>query len=704
MDVRSRKNKNAAIEICLREFQGKVMRVSELWLKKYLSLPHSIAAIGEQLTNAGLEVDGIEKSADQKQDILTLKIPPNRGDCLSMEGIVREIALLNQQSFHEAPIALIKPDIHDVMGVKVESPVLCPRYVGRIISDIKPNTKTPEWIKERLEWAGLRSISLIVDLTNYVMLEMGQPLHAFDLAKIQGHIEVRLAKPAETLVLLDEKEITLDPETLVIADINGPLAIAGVMGGLESGVTEASYSVFIESAYFNPVSVRLSAKRFGLMTDASYRFERGIDPELQIRAIERMTSLLLECSSNAKAGPIIEVKSDSHLPKNPEISLRLKRIESILGKQHDAKIVQDILQRAHLTVEQNESNFLVTAPSFRHDIQLEIDVIEEIARIIGFTEIPSLIPISPFQYIAIPEKKIPKERLKQILVDRGYSETINYSFIAPKWQNLLQVPESIVLKNPLSIEMSMMRMSLLPGLLQAVQHNQRRQLLRNRFFEMGNVFLKEKGERVEKTFLSGISTGSRFKEQWGSITTATDFYDIKQDVEALLSLTKRADMFQFVPANHPTLHPGQSASIIYNDRELGIIGALHPQLLKTLDLLEPVFVFELEWSLFSERALSTFQPLSKFPAIRRDIAVLVDTAVFASTLKSAIVKCAGEWLQDVSIFDVYQGKGIELGKKSIALGLVLQHPSRTLIDTEVAALVEQVLTMLSTEFKATLRE
>lgn len=683
------------------------MRVSELWLKEYLSIPHNMHDVGEKLTNAGLEVDSVETMTDPSQSILTLKIPPNRGDCLSMEGIVREIALLNQQSFKETPIALIKPSTDTIMRVEIKSPELCPRYVGRVVTNIDPNIETPKWMKDRLEWAGIRSISLIVDISNYVMLELGQPLHAFDLAKIEDFIQVRLAKPQEKLTLLDEKEITLDLETLIIADKKGPLAIAGVMGGLDSGVTNHTTDIFIESAYFNPVSVRLSAKRFGLMTDASYRFERGVDPELQIRAIERMTSLLLECSK-AKAGPILEVKTDNLIPKNPSIALRLKRIQSILGTEVSVSKLKDLLQRAHLNVETKSSELtselVVTAPSFRHDIQLEIDVIEEIARVLGFDEIPSAIPVSPFRYIDMPEGKIPKERLKQILVDRGYSETINYSFITPKWQEWLQVAESVLLKNPLSLEMSMMRMSLLPGLLQVVQHNQRRQFLRNRIFEMGNCFLQEKSQRIEKMLLSGVCTGTRFKEQWGGDNRPLDFYDIKQDVQALLKETKFADAFEFKPEKHAVLHPGQSATILYRDQKIGILGALHPQLLKQLDLLEPVYVFEIDWSALSESQPATFSSLSKFPAIRRDIAILVGTDVFASALKSAIVKCAGEWLQDVSIFDVYQGKGIEPGKKSIALGLVLQHPSRTLVDSEVNELVQKVLSMLSTEFKATLRE
>jgi phenylalanyl-tRNA synthetase beta chain len=687
------------------------MKVSELWLRSFIETSLSISEIAEKLTNAGIEVDSLEYIDDPqtKQGVLTLKIPPNRSDCLGMEGIARELSLLTKTPYKPITVTDLTAKINETIPIHLDACDLCPHYLGRIIKNINPGRKAPSWMKERLELAGIRSVSAVVDILNYVMIELGQPLHAFDLDTLNNQIMVRLSTPGETIQLLNEQTIALEVGTLVIADKKEPHAIAGVMGGLKSSVTDKTTNILIESAYFNPIAIRLAGQRYGLRTDASHRFERGVAIDLQKRALNRATQLLLEIMGG-EAGPVMEERNEAALPTKPEIVLRNARIAMLLGLCPEEAEILDILKRAEMKAEVQEGGFRVSPPHHRQDIALEVDLIEEVARVYGYEKFLPKNITGTFEFFAMPETKISVPLLKKTLIERGYFESITYSFIDPKLIEIfypLQKP--YLLANPISSDMAAMRPSLWPGLLQAVQYNQRRQQLRVRLFEIGDCYSESEGKSQEKSVIAGISTGSYYPEQWGVKNRQQDFYDIKGDVEALLSRvagltgTIELDSIQFQPLVHPALHPGKAAKIIHKGQSLGIVGALHPRIMQALDISNPIFVFELELTQLKGR-IPEFRDMSKFPGIRRDIALVVDHHLFVEEIKSAIVRCVGPWLREVAIFDVYQGAGIEPGKKSVALGLILQHPSRTLVEEEVTDKVQEVITMLGKQFHAILRE
>lgn len=708
------------------------MKVSVSWLKTLLDLSISADILASQLTNAGIEVDSIEKisnianqdtsrgkdnkSGNSGEDenaventVLTLKIPANRGDCLGMEGIAREVAVLNVLSFTGIDIIPCLPQIQNTFAINIEAKEACPRYVARIIQNVNPNAETPSWMLKRLEEAGLRSVSAIVDIGNYVMLELGQPLHAFDLSKITEEIQIRFARPKESITTLDSKNVLLDDQTLVIADREKPLAIAGIIGGLDSAVSATTRSILLESAYFSANSLRRSAKRLNIRTESSIRFERGIDPHLQVRALERATQLLLEIVGG-NAGPMMEQVDTLQLPQAPKIMLRLTKVKDVLGIC-PVEEIQDILTRLGMKIIPTGIGLEVIPPSFRVDINREVDLIEEIARIYGYDRIPTANPWAGFEFIPIPENKLDENRFKQTLVDRGYYEAITYSFLSAELINQVLPATSLslsssllTLANPISEELAVMRTSLWPGLLKAVQYNQRRSQIRLKLFETGLCFSKQSdGTLLQKEWIGGVGSATVAHEQWGVKTQNLDFYDIKSDVEALLALTGRRD-YHFIAAEHEALHPGQSAKIMLGEETLGCLGALHPRLIKSLELQGPLFLFEIDLSLLSQKLIPQFQELSKFPVIRRDIAILVDKTVLAADLKSAIVNRAGSLARDVVVFDVYQGKGIPADRKSVALGITLQHPTRTLVESEVNDLMQQVIQELSQTFRATLRE
>lgn len=682
------------------------MKVSELWLRSFIETSLSISEIAEKLTNAGIEVDSLEMidtDPKTKQGVLTLKIPPNRSDCLGMEGIARELSLLTKTPYKPVIVADATAKITDKFPIELKASDLCPQYLGCIIKNINPGILTPVWMKERLELAGIRSVSAVVDILNYVMLELGQPLHAFDLNTLNSQIIVRLSTSGETIQLLNEQTLELEAGTLVIADKIQVHAIAGVMGGLKSSVTEKTTNLLIESAYFNPIAIRLAGQRYGLRTDASHRFERGVATNLQKRALNRATQLLLEIVGG-DVGPIMEERNAALLPTRPEVVLRNSRIAMLLGLCPKESEILDILERAEMKVTTQEGGFRVSPPDHRQDIALEVDLIEEVARVYGYEQFLPKNIIGTFEFFAMPETKTSVPLLKKTLIERGYYESITYSFIDPKLIEIfypLQKP--YLLANPISNDMAAMRPSLWPGLLQAVQYNQRRQQPRVRLFEVGNCYSESEGKSQEKSVIAGITTGNYYPEQWGVKNRQQDFYDIKGDVLALLTGMAESDSFQFQPLDHPALHPGKAAKIIQNGQSLGVVGALHPRIMQALDITSPVFVFELELTALKCR-IPEFRDVSKFPVIRRDIALVVDHHLFVEEIKSAIVRCVGPWLREVAIFDVYQGPGIEPGKKSIALGLILQHPSRTLVEEEVTDKIQEVITMLGKQFRAILRE
>jgi phenylalanyl-tRNA synthetase beta chain len=636
---------------------------------------------------------------------IEVDLTPNRGDCLSVAGLAREVGALYDAVVTRPQVAVV-PAVHDeVRPVEVIASAACPRYLGRVIRNVDLSRPTPLWMVERLRRSDVRSIDAAVDITNYVMLELGQPLHAFDLAEINGGIRVRMAEDGEKLVLLDGQEVSLRADTLVIADHQRALAIAGVMGGEHSGVSATTRDIFLESAFFDQIAVAGKARSYGLHTDASHRYERGVDWQLAREAMERATGLLLEITGG-EAGPVIETVSDEHLPSVEPIILRAERIEQMLGMKMDAAEIERLLTALGLTVAPHASEqWRVGVPSHRFDITLEVDLIEELARLHGYNRLPVRYPQARLAPQPRAEARSDLPALRRLLVARGYQEAITYSFIDQKWFELFSPGvEPLLLANPISADMSAMRSSLWPGLVKSLQHNLNRQQDRVRLFESGLRFVGQLEGLKQEPMLAGVICGSRLPEGWAQGREAIDFFDVKADVEAVLGFAGAQDHFRFVPGSHPALHPGQTARIERDGREVGYVGALHPELSKTLGLDRAVFVFELVLAEVAVGRLPKFQELSRFPEVRRDLALLADRDVSATALLDVIRENAGEWLTDLRLFDVYQGKGIDPLRKSVAVGLTWQHPSRTLTDDEVNASTQQILTSLEERLNATLRK
>ncbi|SFX51608.1 phenylalanine--tRNA ligase subunit beta [Marinospirillum alkaliphilum] len=640
--------------------------------------------------------------------IFDVDLTPNRSDCLSIAGLAREVGVLNRIAVTQPVLNRVAPQIDDQPQITLEAPVACPRYLGRILRGINIKAATPLWMQEKLRRSGIRSIDPVVDVTNYVMLELGQPMHAFDLAEIDGVIRVRMAQPEEKLTLLDGSELTLKPETLVIADNSKALALAGIMGGEHSGCSPETRDILLEVAYFDPLSLAGKAREYGLHTDASHRFERGVDFQLQQRAMERATELLLQLVGG-QPGPITEAVANEHLPVRQPVKLRKDRLEQLLAiRLPDAEVV-DILTRLGMVIEDQGDAWLAAVPSYRFDISIEVDLIEEVARVYGYDNLPVRAPSAAMLIQNRPESEVSLRRIRNLLTSRGYQEAITYSFIDPKWSQAFD-PERqpIALANPISADLAVMRTSLLPGLAKALSYNQKRQQPRVRLFETGLRFIREGETTVQQPMLAGLISGSRHPESWTGKTESVDFFDIKGDFEALLSLTGDLANWQFRTASHPALHPGQSAEILHRQQDgswqsVGWIGALHPQLCKDLDLRGQTLVFEVVQEAVMQGRVPRFGSLSRFPEMRRDLALLVDASQPVGELLQEAWNQGGEWLQKVTLFDVYQGQGIAEGKKSLALGLTWQHPSRTLTDDEINSQVNQVVTAFSQGFAAELR-
>ncbi|RRV05259.1 phenylalanine--tRNA ligase subunit beta [Pseudomonas sp. v388] len=636
---------------------------------------------------------------------IEVDLTPNRGDCLSVAGLAREVGALYAADVTRPQVASVAAVHDEVRPVEVLAPAACPRYLGRVIRNVDLSRPTPLWMVERLRRSDVRSIDAAVDITNYVMLELGQPLHAFDLAEINGGIRVRMAEEGEKLVLLDGQEVSLRADTLVIADHQRALAIAGVMGGEHSGVTAKTRDIFLESAFFDAISVAGKARSYGLHTDASHRYERGVDWQLAREAIERATGLLLEITGG-EAGPVIETVSEQHLPSVAPVTLRASRVEQMLGLIIENAEIERLLNGLGLKVSgSGEGQWSVEVPSHRFDISLEVDLIEELARLYGYNRLPVRYPQARLAPQANPEAKGDLPELRRLLVARGYQEAITYSFIDPKWFELFNPgTQPLLLANPISSDMAAMRSSLWPGLVKALQHNLNRQQDRVRMFESGLRFVGQLGELKQEPMLAGVVCGSRLPEGWAQGRDAVDFFDVKADVEAVLGFAGALDDFTFTAGQHPALHPGQTARIERDGREVGFLGAIHPELSKTLGLDRPVFVFELVLAEVATGRLPKFYELSRFPEVRRDLALLADRDVAASAVLDVIRENAGEWLTDLRLFDVYQGKGIDPHRKSLAVGLTWQHPSRTLNDDEVNATTLAILTSLEERLNATLRK
>ncbi len=635
--------------------------------------------------------------------LIEIELTPNRGDCLGMEGIAREVATLNRREFRPLPVDTVPPVLDATFPVTLLDPADCPRYVGRVIRGVDPTAETPLWMKERLRRAGARSLGPLVDVTNYVMLELGQPMHAFDLGRLTGGIEVRRARPGDRLELLNGVVVEPDGETLLIADHNGPLALAGIMGGEISSCTDATRDVFLESAFFAPASIAGRARRHGLQTDSSYRFERGVDPQLQRRAAERATRLLIDIAGG-QPGPLIEAISPEHLPAEPAIRLRPERIRKLLGLDIPATDVEEILRRLGMAVAVEVDHWLVIPPSSRFDLRLEADLIEEIARVHGYDRLPGNRPLTRLEMLPVPEGRVALIRVRETLVQRGFQEAITYSFVDPAFQERLD-PERqpLALANPISADLAVMRTSLWPGLLKTLIYNQKRQQTRIRLFEHGLNFIPAAAGLRQEPYLAGIAAGTALPEQWNVPARPLDFFDLKADVEALLALSGEPEAFTFIAAGHPALHPGQSARIERAGAVVGWLGALHPRVARDLDVEGDTFLFELRLDGVQTARTPMFRELSRFPASRRDLAIVVDESVTVRAIQDCIHRHGGERLREAWLFDVYRGKGIAEGKKSLAFGLILQDFSHNLTDSVVEETVSGIIAGLAGQFGATLR-
>lgn len=636
---------------------------------------------------------------------IELGLTPNRGDCLSLTGLAREVGAIYGVPATSVACDPLAPTHAETRPVEVLATHACPRYLGRVISKVDLSKPTPLWMIERLRRSDIRSIDAVVDITNYVMLELGQPMHAFDLNEIKGGIRVRMAEAGEKLVLLDGQEVTLRPDTLVIADHQRALAIAGVMGGEHSGVSAQTTDLFLESAFFDNVAVAGKARSYGLHTDASHRYERGVDWQLARAAMERATALIVQIVGG-EPGPIVEAASEADLPKIAPIELRIERIEQMLGMRFESSEVERLLGALGLGVSaQGAGQWSVTVPSHRFDISLEVDLIEELGRLYGYNRLPVRYPQARLAPQARNEARAELPALRRLLVARGYQEAITYSFIEPKLFELFSPGVTpLALANPISAELSVMRVSLWPGLIKTLQYNLNRQQNRVRLFESGLRFDGQLEALKQEPMLAGLISGARFPEGWAQGKETVDFFDAKADVEALLAAAGAQDEFRFVAATHPALHPGQCARIERDTELVGYLGALHPELARTLGIEQPVYLFELSLALLVKGKMPAFSELSRFPEVRRDLALLVDRQIEAQTLLDNIRQHAGKELSQLTLFDVYQGKGIDPQRKSLAVGLTWQHPSRTLNDDEVNAIMQSILSSLEQRFNATLRK
>ena len=635
---------------------------------------------------------------------IEVDLTPDRGDCLSVAGIAREVSAINALPLTPPVVDAVAPASDDRFPVTLDAPAACPRYVCRIVRGIDPAAETPLWMKERLRRSGIRAISPVVDVTNYVMLELGQPLHAFDLAELDREIRVRMARPGETLTLLSGEALELRDDTLVIADATKPLALAGIMGGEHSGVSAQTRDILLESAFFTQQAILGRARSYGQQTDASHRFERGVDPELQVRAVERATALLVAISGGVP-GPVAEAAAPAHLPVRTPIHLRRERIGRILGVSVDAAAVEDYLTRLGMSVSRAGDGWDVVPPASRFDVAIEVDLIEEVGRIYGFAAIPAARSLTRAGMHAPAEAAFDLERSKAVLVDRDYQEAITYSFVHPSIQQLLDPGQApIALANPISAEMSVMRTTTWAGLLGALAHNQARQQDRVRLFESGLRFIQQDDNIKQEKTLSGVVCGAASAEQWGHPGRPVDFFDVKGDVEALLARGGIAGAIEFRAAAHPALHPGQCADLVRGDRVVGRLGLLHPDVERRLDLTGPVYLFEIYLEALADGQLPVFAPLSKFPSIRRDLAIVVDRGLPFARVRDCVQRAAPAIVKEILLFDVYTGERIDSELKSLALGLILQDSSDTLTDQRVDAAVSGIVQALASELNARLRD
>ncbi|EIM39265.1 phenylalanyl-tRNA ligase subunit beta [Acinetobacter sp. HA] len=678
------------------ESQGMLCGASEI------DLEDKIDGLLELPNDAPVGVN-IREYLDLDDNVIDISITPNRGDCFSIRGIAREIGVINQLPVTAPEIQEVAATIADEKKVVVSTEG-CPRYLGRVIKNVNTKAPTPEWMERALARSGIRQHSILVDITNYVLIELGQPLHAFDGGKVQGAVHVRQATAGEKLVLLNEQEVELNEKVMVIADDEKALAIAGIMGGLSSSVTDATTEIFLESAFFAPLHIAGRARSFGLHTDASQRYERGVDFELPVMAMHRASQLIAELAGG-EFGPITVAENPAVLPRREAIELEQAQLDQLLGYKVESDFITDALTRlgCEVTVKA-EGQWSVVPPSHRYDMAIYQDLIEEVARIHGYDNIQISLPVIDVK-LAKYQDQFEVAQLRQTAVTLGYQEAISFSFADLKLEKQLNpAVNPLALANPISSDLAVMRSTLLSSLIPCVQYNVNRQQNRVRFFELGLRFDYQDAASIHDlkqipTFAL-IATGSRINESWHGKPQPMDFFDFKGDVEEILAAARLN--VEYVRSERAWLHPGQSAEIMVNGQSIGYLGRLHPSLEDELDL-AITWVAELDQKAVLQTYVSNFTELSRFPSVRRDIALLISDKINVSEIQRLIEKTGGELLESNWLFDVYTGQGVEEGKRSLAFALLWQHPTRTLEDAEIKSGMDNILQVLENTYQATLR-
>lgn len=665
----------------------------------------------------GSESDGIMELADDApvgealtaylnlpDTVFDIDITPNRGDCFSVLGVARDVAALTGKRLLAPEMTPVIPATDTTYAVDRPVPEACPRFAHCVVTGIDANATSPLWMTERLRRSGLRAIHPVVDVTNYVMLELGQPLHAYDMDKLDGPIRPRFAEKGERVTLLDEREIELHPDTVIITDDSGPIGMAGIMGGLSTMVTEETVNVFFEAAFWPQDVMAGRARSYGMHTDASVRFERGVDPAGQLRAVERAVELLVGIAGG-EAGPACDEIDEHLLPQRSSLSLTAKRLAQVLGADIPGDEVTEILTSLGFAVTAEDGRWQATAPSYRFDIAIEDDLVEEVARIYGYDRIGESTAYAQMPLAEVAETSVDIDRAADALAARDYHEVITYSFVDESLDALVSgEPSTLALSNPISSEMSVMRASLWSGMLQSAASNVARQQERVRVFEIGNTYHGSLEAPKEVTRIAGVALGDKHDVHWSSSAQSIDFYDIKADVEMLLSMAGWSEDAAFRATSHAALQPGQTAEVLRGEERVGFVGKLHPNVAAKFELKQDVFVFELDVEKTFATRVPVAEAISKYPAVRRDIAVVVDESVIAAELSDAVRRASPELIRRVNIFDVYRGPGIEAGRKSVALGLILQETSRTLVDVDADAVVDAAVQIIKREFGGQLRD
>jgi len=643
----------------------------------------------------------IREHLDLNDHLFTLKLTPNRSDCLSITGIARDVAAITGAQTRFNAITPVAAEYAQTKSVVVNESAVCPRYCGRLISGINTAVTTPAWMVKRLERSGLRSISVVVDITNYVLLELGQPMHAFDAAKLHGDISVRFANAGESIALLNDQTIELKADDLVIADANGALALAGVMGGKPSAVGDTTTDIFLESAFFTPAVIAGKARRLGFSTDSSYRFERGVDFGNTRNAIEYATSLI-KTLCGGQVGPVTEVMAT--LPARNPVKLRMSRLLSVLGISLTQQKVAQLLTQLGFEFDCANDVFTVVPPSYRFDITIEEDLIEEVARLHGYDHIPAIAPIASLNMLAAPEQRLHLNQLRDSLVSAGYQEVVTYSFVDESWErDLMGNPAPIKLKNPIASNLSAMRTSLWGGLLDVLTYNLNRKQERAYLFEIGAIYQQQVGAYQETTRVSGLAYGSAKPEQWAASNTDIDFFDVKAHVNSLIGADGSHKQVTYEKAEHCALHPGQTAKVLLNGKAIGWLGKLHPKWQQHYDLAKSTYLFELDVDAIVARPLPTYQEVSKLLPVRRDLAIVLDENIAVQTVLNVIHEENITLIADVGLFDLYQGKGVPENKKSLALSLLMHDTQKTLTDSDADTAIANLLQLLQIKFDAVLR-